>query len=39
MLKFRLGDALRFVIYHNERHIHQAKHMKMVATDIRSQQL
>lgn len=24
-LKFRLGDTLRFVIYHNERHIKQAK--------------
>ena len=25
LLKFRLGDTLRFVIYHNERHIVQAK--------------
>ena len=25
LLKFRLGDTLRFVIYHNERHIQQAK--------------
>ncbi|MBL4605411.1 MAG: DinB family protein [Flavobacteriaceae bacterium] len=26
-LKFRLGDTLRFVIYHNERHVVQAKKM------------
>ncbi len=25
VIKFRLGDTLRFVIYHNERHIAQAK--------------
>ncbi len=25
LLKFRLGDTLRFVIYHNERHVVQAK--------------
>lgn len=25
LLKFKLGDAFRFVIYHNERHIVQAK--------------
>lgn len=25
LLKFRLGDTLRFVIYHNQRHIEQAK--------------
>ncbi|WP_299104021.1 DinB family protein [uncultured Tenacibaculum sp.] len=25
LLKFRLGDTFRFVIYHNERHIEQAK--------------
>lgn len=25
LLKFKLGDTLRFVIYHNERHIVQAK--------------
>lgn len=25
LLKLRLGDAFRFVIYHNERHIQQAK--------------
>lgn len=25
ILKFRLGDTLRFVIYHNERHIKQAQ--------------
>lgn len=25
LLKFRLGDTFRFVIYHNERHITQAK--------------
>lgn len=28
LLKFRLGDTLRFVIYHNERHIAQAKKIK-----------
>jgi hypothetical protein len=25
LLKFRLGDTFRFVIYHNERHIVQAQ--------------
>jgi hypothetical protein len=25
LLKFRLGDTFRFVIYHNERHVVQAK--------------
>ncbi len=25
LLKFKLGDALRFVIYHNERHMQQAE--------------
>ena len=25
ILKFRLGDTFRFVIYHNERHVVQAK--------------
>jgi hypothetical protein len=27
LLKFRLGDTFRFVIYHNERHIVQAKNV------------
>lgn len=27
ILKFRLGDTFRFVIYHNERHIQQAKNI------------
>jgi len=27
LLKFRLGDTFRFVIYHNERHIIQAKNI------------
>ena len=27
LLKFRLGDTFRFVIYHNERHIVQAKNI------------
>jgi len=27
LLKFRLGDTFRFVIYHNERHILQAKNI------------
>ncbi len=27
IIKFRLGDALNFVIYHNQRHIQQAKNL------------
>lgn len=27
LLRFRLGDTLRFVIYHNERHMQQAERM------------
>lgn len=32
LLKLRLGDTLRFVIYHNERHVVQAK--KVVEIDL-----
>lgn len=27
IIKFRLGDAMNFVVYHNERHIQQAKNL------------
>lgn len=29
LVKLRLGDTLRFLVYHNERHILQAKRIKM----------
>ena len=31
ILKFKLGDTFRFVIHHNERHIHQAKQVMLGA--------
>ncbi len=31
LLRFRLGDTLRFVIYHNERHMQQAERMLIEA--------
>lgn len=34
LVKLRLGDTLRFLVYHNERHILQAKRIKMkIATN------
>lgn len=27
IIKFRMGDAMNFVVYHNQRHIQQAKHI------------
>ena len=29
LIKLRLGDTLRFLVYHNERHILQAKRIKI----------
>jgi hypothetical protein len=33
LLKFKLGDTFRFVIYHNERHIVQAKKMLSIHSE------